>query len=177
MFTLKARRLLTFLSVSLVCPDLAPEGKYVHYSISGPTTQIGHWNLGNEINLHIQDLKDNLPNFNKYGEILHVGCYWGKLPTVSNTPVVGYNNIPQKTPVENLYNVGDVKQVKPGDEVFIVWNPSLMKAGIFYHQQFQAIIDFKKQRACCRTGFPPPNKRWCKSSHEWDEMLVTGLEP
>ena len=77
----------------------------------------------------------------------------------------------------HLYNVGDVKQVKPGDEVFIVWNPSLMKAGIFYHQQFQAIIDFKKQRACCRTGFPPPNKRWCKSSHEWDEMLVTGLEP
>ncbi len=107
LFTLKTRRLLTFLSASLISTGLAPEGKYVHYSISGPATQTGPWNLKNEVNLHIQDLKDNLPDFNKYGEILHVGCYWGELPTYSNTPIAGFNNIPQKTPVENLYNVGD----------------------------------------------------------------------
>ncbi|MBU1054971.1 MAG: NAD(P)-binding protein [Proteobacteria bacterium] len=112
--TLKTRRLLTLLSASLVCPDLAPGGKYVHYSISGPTTQIGTWNIKNEINLHIQDLKENIPDFNKHGEILHVGCYWGEFPTISNVQLVGYKDIPQKTPIENLYNVGDGVAKKGG---------------------------------------------------------------
>ncbi|MBA3036028.1 MAG: NAD(P)/FAD-dependent oxidoreductase [Desulfobacterium sp.] len=107
LFTLKTKRLLTFLSASLVSPGLAPEGKYIHYSISGPASQTGPWNLQNEVDLHIQDLKDNIPDFNKYGKILHVGCYWGELPTYSNTPITGFHNIPQKTAVENLYNVGD----------------------------------------------------------------------
>jgi hypothetical protein len=78
----------------------------------------------------------------------------------------------------HLYNAGDTGQVKPGDEVFIVWNPALQKAGMFYHDQFQAVIDFRKQRACCRMGFPPcTHKGWCQSSHEWNEALVKGLEP
>ena len=78
----------------------------------------------------------------------------------------------------HLYNVGDPVQLKPGDEVFIVWNPALRKAGIFYHNQFQAIVDFKRRCACCRTGFPPRiHTGWCQSAHEWDESLVKGLEP
>ena len=78
----------------------------------------------------------------------------------------------------HLYNAGDPGQVRPGDEIFIVWNPALQKAGIFYHHRFQAVIDFKGRRACCRTGFPSRvHKGWCRSSHKWDETLVQGLEP
>lgn len=107
LMTLNTRRMLAFMSVSLMCPELAPKGKYVHYSISGPVSQVGPWNIRNEVNLHIQDLKERIPDFNNHGEVLHVGCYQGAWPTLRNTPIVGYHDIPQKTPVENLYNVGD----------------------------------------------------------------------
>ena len=60
-----------------------------------------------EVDLHIQDLKDNIPLFSKYGEVLHVGCYWGDWPTITNTPFQGYQPMKQKTPIENLYQVGE----------------------------------------------------------------------
>lgn len=104
---LNTRRMLSFITASLVSPDLAPKGKHVHYSISGPVSQIGPWNLRNEVDLHIQDLKDTLPGFNQHAEVLHVGSYWGAWPTLRNAPLAGYREIPRKTPVENLYNVGD----------------------------------------------------------------------
>ncbi len=114
LYTYKTRRLVSFVCVSHVCPELAPKGKYIHYSISSPVSQIAPWNLKNEVNMHIQDLKDHLPGYNKYGEVLHVGCYWGEWPTLANAPIVGYNDIPQKTPIENLYNVGDGVAKKGG---------------------------------------------------------------
>ncbi|MBU1053385.1 MAG: FAD-dependent oxidoreductase [Proteobacteria bacterium] len=114
LYTFKTRRLVSLVSASLVCPELAPKGKYVHYSISSPVSQIAPWNLKNEVNMHIQDLKDQLPGYNKYGEVLHVGCYWGEWPTLANAPIVGYNDISQKTPIENLYNVGDGVAKKGG---------------------------------------------------------------
>jgi hypothetical protein len=76
----------------------------------------------------------------------------------------------------HLYNAGDTARLKPGEEAFIVWSPSSQKAGIFYHDAFQAVIDFRNKRACCRAGFPPPSQ-WCTSSHEWDSSLVKGLGP
>jgi phytoene dehydrogenase-like protein len=50
------------------------------------------------------DLSDNFPEFNKYGEILIAGCYQGEWPGVRTWP--GYE-MSQKTPIQNLYNVGD----------------------------------------------------------------------
>jgi phytoene desaturase len=104
---IQTRRMQSFLTPSLVCPELAPPGKHLHYSISGPDSQIGPWNVKEEVDLHVQDLMDNIPGFCKYGEILHVGCYHGDLPVLRNMPFVGYAPLSQKTPVENLYNVGD----------------------------------------------------------------------
>ncbi|MFH2044640.1 MAG: NAD(P)-binding protein [Pseudomonadota bacterium] len=114
LYTYETRRLVSFVSISHVCPALAPKGKYIHYSISSPVSQTSSWNLRNEVNLHIQDLKDCVPDFNKYGQVLHVGCYWGEWPTLANAPIVGYKDIPQKTPIENLYNVGDGVAIKGG---------------------------------------------------------------
>jgi phytoene desaturase len=104
---LGTRRVLSCINPTLVCPELAPPGKYMHHSISGPASQTGSWNLKEEIDLHIQDLKNNIPGFSEHGEVLHVGCYWGDWPTTRNSPYVGYTPLPQKTPVENLYDVGD----------------------------------------------------------------------
>lgn len=108
------QRMLAFMSPTLVCPDLAPKGKHVHYSISGPVRQAAKWDLKTEVNLHVQDLKDFVPLFKEHGEVLHVGCYRGGWPTVANTPLPGYRDIPQKTSIENLYNVGDGVAKKGG---------------------------------------------------------------
>ncbi|MFO8010570.1 MAG: NAD(P)/FAD-dependent oxidoreductase [Dehalococcoidia bacterium] len=105
--TLKTRRMINMLIPSMVIPEMAPPGRHVHYSISGPAEQTGHWNMKEEVDLHIQDLKDNIPLFSQYGEVLHVGCYHGDWPTITNTPFAGYEPLSQKTPVENLYNVGE----------------------------------------------------------------------
>ena len=105
--TLKARRMINMMIPSMVIPGLAPPDRHVHYSISGPAEQTGHWNMKEEIDLHIQDLKDNIPLFGQHGEVLHVGCYWGDWPTITNTPLAGYQPMKQKTPIENLYQVGE----------------------------------------------------------------------
>lgn len=75
----------------------------------------------------------------------------------------------------HVYNASDPQRLLPGEEVYIVWSAVLQKAGIYYHNQFQAIIDFGNHRACCRTGFPPPGGVW-HTSHDWDENLIVGLE-
>lgn len=105
--TLQSRRMLSIMIPTLVCPELAPAGKHLAYSISGPHSQTEKWDLKEEVDLHVQDLKDNVPLFEKHGEIVHVGCYWDAWPTTGNAPLVGYRRISQKTPIENLYNVGD----------------------------------------------------------------------
>lgn len=105
--TLKTRRMINMMIPSMVIPGLAPDGKHVHYSISGPADQTGHWNMKEEVDLHIQDLKDNVPLFAKHGEVLHVGCYHGDWPTITNTPFAGYQPMKQKTSIENLYQVGE----------------------------------------------------------------------
>ncbi|MBM3132007.1 MAG: NAD(P)/FAD-dependent oxidoreductase [Chloroflexi bacterium] len=104
---LGTRRVLNLVNPTLVCPELAPQGRYLHHSISGPQSQVGPWDLKREIDLHIQDLRECVPGFDRYGDILHIGCYWGDWPTTRNSPYVGYQPLSQKTPVENLYNVGD----------------------------------------------------------------------
>ena len=61
-------------------------------------------NVERELELTIQDLRDNLPGFDKYAEIL-VACYFrGDWPLIHRPTSF---QLPQKTPVENLYNVGD----------------------------------------------------------------------
>lgn len=105
--TLHTRRLLSFNTVTHVCPEWAPPGKHLCLSTSGPHTQIGPHNLKQEVDLHIQDLRECIPGFDKHAEILHVGCFNSEWPAIHNMALVGHAPLSQKTPVENLYNVGD----------------------------------------------------------------------
>lgn len=76
----------------------------------------------------------------------------------------------------HLYNSKDPTRPSPGEKLFIVWNPILEKAGLFYHDRLQAIVDFKNQIGCCRSGFPPKFGTWCRSLHEWNDELKKGLQ-
>ena len=76
----------------------------------------------------------------------------------------------------HLYNHDGPGQPRTDDKIFIVWASQLQKAGIFYHDRFQAVIDFKNRIACCRTGFPPRFGEW-STPHTWDEKMIDGLEP
>ncbi|HLU67180.1 MAG TPA: DUF2251 domain-containing protein, partial [Kofleriaceae bacterium] len=76
----------------------------------------------------------------------------------------------------HLYDRGGPGQVVAGEELDVVWNPALERAGLHYHGAFQAVIDFANRRAMCRTGFPPADSRWCRGTHAWDDDLLVGLE-
>src|SRR2546426_2917806 len=76
-----------------------------------------------------------------------------------------------------LYDKRDPAEPRIGETVYIVWQPVLRKAGIFYDDTFHAVIDFRNRKACCRSGFPPKSGSWCTSSHKWDDRLAEGLEP
>ena len=76
----------------------------------------------------------------------------------------------------HLYNSKNPNKLSSGDKFFIVWNPKVEKAGTFYHNKFQAIIDFKNRLGCCRTGFPPKFGTWLRSLHTWNDQMVKGLE-
>src|SRR5438093_5940102 len=76
----------------------------------------------------------------------------------------------------HLYNFRDPPKPSRGDRLLIVWNPMVEKAGLFYNDRFQAIIDFKNQAGCCRSGFPPKFGTWCRSLHVWNDEMKKGLE-
>jgi hypothetical protein len=35
-----------------------------------------------------------------------------------------------------------------------------------------AVFDFAAKRGYCRTGFPPPSKRWSAEGHAWDDAAL-----
>jgi len=76
----------------------------------------------------------------------------------------------------HLYNSNWPDKLTSKDEIYIIWNPEFLKAGLYYRGAFQAIFDFKEAKACCRTGFPTAEPSgWCTSSHHYDPKMETGL--
>jgi len=109
MHLVNSRRVNITLCPSLVAPDLAPPGKHLLCSGSSPPSSLPPFDFKKEIELHILDLAENFPEFASHGEVLSVGCFWGQWPGYGTWP--GYE-VPQRTPVRNLFNVGDA--VGPG---------------------------------------------------------------
>lgn len=89
---------------TLVCPELAPPGKHLMTSGGGPLSSLFISSLKKEIELHIQELNEVIPGFKENGEILTINTFVGEWPGFGTYP--GFN-MPQKTPIVNLYNVGD----------------------------------------------------------------------
>ncbi len=104
----EARRVNWIACPTEACPELAPPGKHLMVSYSTPAFNFPPYDFAQEIAWHLQDLKENIPHFGSEGDILAVNCFHGEWPAFRTW--LGYD-LPQKTPIENLYNVGDA--VKP----------------------------------------------------------------
>jgi len=104
-----ARRLNALYQPTAVCPELAPTGQHLLLAGGGPGSSIPPFDKKREMELCMQDLKDLIPDFERRARILTAGFYHGRWPGMHCWPG---RDLPQKTPIENLYNVGD--GVKPG---------------------------------------------------------------
>jgi len=92
------------LSPTITCPELAPPGKHFLYSCSGITEpKTSPIDVESEIKLHLEELNRLIPDLEERGKILSVQCFQGDWPLYHSR---GYN-LPQRTPVVDLYNVGD----------------------------------------------------------------------
>jgi phytoene dehydrogenase-like protein len=106
-----ARRVVAIFQLTTVCPELAPPG--THYIVAGadPVGSLGPAEAKQEIDLSLQDLRDLLPEFESHAEILLTGVYHGGWPAMFS--IAGQSMSP-KTPIENLYAVGDGFITEPG---------------------------------------------------------------
>ena len=100
----RTRRLRYALCPSHICPEHAPPGMHL-LVVGGPPAQAFlPVDFKKEIECIIQDVRENFPDFDKYGKVLMTSVFDKDWPVIRNWP--GYI-LPQKTPVELLYNVGD----------------------------------------------------------------------
>ncbi|MDY6912153.1 MAG: NAD(P)/FAD-dependent oxidoreductase [Chloroflexota bacterium] len=103
MFT-DTRRLDLVMCPTLICPELAPPGKHFLYTSATLDPISPPWHFKEEIEMNLQDLRDNLPGF-KDAELLKVSCFTNDWPCYHSW--LGYDLPDQKTPIENLYQIGD----------------------------------------------------------------------
>ena len=94
---------------TIECPDFAPEGKHLYVSGGAPLNTTEPFDLKEEIDLNIQDLKEILPGFEEHAEILMTSCYRNDWPAFRTLPG---ESLPVRTPIENLYNTGDANAPK-----------------------------------------------------------------
>jgi len=99
-----ARRINALYQPTAVCPELAPTGKQLLMAGGGPGSSLPPFDKKREVELCVQDLKDLIPDFERRARILTAGFYNGRWPGMHCWPG---SNLSQKTPIENLYNVGD----------------------------------------------------------------------
>ncbi|MBU3914512.1 FAD-dependent oxidoreductase, partial [bacterium] len=96
---------------TIVCPELAPLGKHLLIAGAAPESSdslADEKSRKKEIEGCIDDLRDLFPNFDDISTILLTGVYRGNWPGMHSRPG---RDMPNKTPIINLYNVGDgVKQ-------------------------------------------------------------------
>lgn len=96
-----ARRLHAIFPLTNVSPDLAPPGQHLLYCLGAPPSCLQPINVEEEIDQNTLDLKEQFPKFDRHGRILKMEVIYQDWPRPGR-------NISQETPVENLYNVGDV---------------------------------------------------------------------
>ncbi len=106
-----AGRVYALYQPTIICPGLAPEGKHLLVANAIPeSSQALSSEAGRqrEIDLCFKDIKAFFPGFRKSESVLLTGLYRDFWPGMHSWPG---KDMPIKTPIINLYNVGDgVKQ-------------------------------------------------------------------
>jgi len=99
-----ARRLFGISDYTHINPESAPKGKYLIHGCAFLASPEPPYDLKNEIELCLQDFRENLPGFDEYAQILRINVFQGDWGVLGTRP--GYS-LPTKTPVEGLYLAGD----------------------------------------------------------------------
>lgn len=99
----EGRRQMTMMCTTFVYPEYAPPGKHLLQAWAAPDSSFLPLDPAKEIDLVAQDLREAIPQFDREAEILHVSYWQKEWPIYRALP----GALSQKTPVENLYNVGD----------------------------------------------------------------------
>ncbi len=104
LWVIEGRRNLRLYQLSNLCPEWAPRGKHLLEAIWAVLTPAPYYDMAEEIQTGIELMKKSLPDFNRYGKVLTVECFHKGWPI---SRCRGGHSLPVKTPVENLFNVGD----------------------------------------------------------------------
>ena len=99
----EGRRQMTMMCTSLAYPEYAPPGKHLLQAWAAPDSSFQPLNTTTEVDAIVGDLKEAIPGFDSRAEILHVSYWQRDWPMYRALP----GALTQKTPIENLYNVGD----------------------------------------------------------------------
>ncbi|HSW13999.1 MAG TPA: NAD(P)/FAD-dependent oxidoreductase [Solimonas sp.] len=96
-------RLCNLGELTATCPEMAPAGWYLYVAYLVPKPALGDFDEKAETELGLQDLRNEFPDF-KDARILSVRVMRGEWP--AQRSCAGYD-MPQETPLPNLWNVGD----------------------------------------------------------------------
>jgi phytoene desaturase len=107
----KTRRLCYVANFTATCPEMAPESWHLYNGSSIPEPATGDFDEKAEIELLHQDLRDQVPGF-EGSRVLSTSVWRDGWPPQR---AVAGSDIPHRTPIANLWNVGDaVKQYANG---------------------------------------------------------------
>ncbi|KUI34236.1 NAD(P)/FAD-dependent oxidoreductase [Mycobacterium sp. GA-2829] len=108
----KSRRLAYIANFTDVCPEMAPPGWNLYVGTSVPKNPTGDFDEEAETEFLLQDLRDNIDDFDRRARILNVAVTRDDWPP--QRAVAGYD-LTHDTPFEGLWNVGDgVKEYANG---------------------------------------------------------------
>ena len=100
----RTRRLCNLGELTATCPELAPPGWYLYVAYAVPRPAIGDFDEKAETAASLQDLRDEFPEFDEVARILSIRVMRGEWPAQRSCS--GFD-MPQDTPLANLWNVGD----------------------------------------------------------------------
>lgn len=108
----KTRRLAYIANFTDTCPEMAPPGWNLYTGTAVPEPSIGDFDEDAETALLLEDLRDQIPDFDEKATILSTSVTRGEWPP--QRAVAGFD-LPHATPIGGLWNVGDaVKQYANG---------------------------------------------------------------
>lgn len=107
----RTRRLCYIANFTAMCPEMAPDGWNLYVGTSVPKPAVGEFDEAAEIELLMADLRDEVPGFDG-ARIISTVITRDEWPP--QRAVAGFD-LPNTTPIENLWNVGDaVKEYANG---------------------------------------------------------------
>ena len=108
----KSRRMAYIANFTDVCPEMAPAGWNLYVAAAVPQPSVGDFDSESETALLLDDLRDEIPSFDRRARILSTTVTRDGWPP--QRAVAGFD-LPNTTPISGLWNVGDgVKEYANG---------------------------------------------------------------